>query len=765
MKNSNNKYKYVGKSVVRIDARDKVTGRTDFIKDLNFPRMLYAKMVLSPNPHAKITGIATSKAKRMSGVKTVLTGKDVLGKNQVGLILQDQPLFAAEKVRYVGDCVALIVAESEETADRAASKVELDLKPIKALYSARESFSSKRLRIHPGGNIVSHLKLRKGSHASPLKDADVIVEAELKTPHQEHAYLETLGTVAVSHKDGSITIYGSIQCPYYVQRSISETLGISYNKVKIIQSATGGAFGGKEDVPGEICSRAALAAVITGRPVRMILERAEDAIYSSKRHPFEMTYKIGAKKNGKLVGVIAEQYAAAGAYATLSPVVMFRAVVHAAGPYDIPNVKVDTYSCYTNHPPSGAFRGFGGPQSAFGIERIMDILADELGMDPMELRERNLLKKGKRTATNQLIKESIGLSETVAVVKKSKVWKSRNSTKIKDDRYAIGVGVACMHYGNTLGAMGWYLDGAGAYVQVHRDGSVSVAVGITELGQGSGTTLMQMTAEAFGLKTDRIKILEVDTSYVPDSGPTVASRSTTMSGNAILDAARQLKPDLIKAAAGVFGAAPSKVEIKNDRAYMKDDSKKSISFEAVAEYAFRHNTKLAAAGWWVAPHSKWDIKTGMGNTYFAYSYASHLVKVRVDKLTGKVKVLEVIAAHDVGRAINPEGVRAQAEGGIVQGIGYALTEDLKYQDGKLLNPYFSNYILPYPLETPKISTHIIEELGPDGPFGAKSMGEPPIIPIGAAIVSAVSNALGVQFAEMPLTPEVILQGTGELSIG
>jgi len=255
-----------------------------------------------------------------------------------------------------------------------------------------------------------------------------------------------------------------------------------------------------------------------------------------------------------------------------------------------------------------------------------------------------------------------------------------------------------MHYGNTLGAMGWYLDGAGAYVQVHRDGSISVSVGITELGQGSGTTLMQMTAEAFGVKTDRIKILEVDTSYVPDSGPTVASRSTTMSGNAILDAARQLKPDLIKAAAKVLQVAPSKVEITNDRAYTKNDSKKSVSFEALAEYAFRHNTKLAAAGWWVAPHSKWDVKTGMGNTYFAYSYASHLVKVRVDKLTGMVKVLEVIAAHDVGKAINPEGVRAQAEGGIVQGIGYALTEDLLYEEGKLLNPYF------FPLNSTELST-------------------------------------------------------------
>ena len=763
MKNS--KYKYVGKSVVRIDARDKVTGKTDFIKDLNFPRLLYAKMVLSPDPHANIIGIDTSKAKQMSGVKTVLTGKDVLGNNQVGLIIQDQPLFATEKVRYAGDCVALVVAESEEMANMAAAEVELDLKPLKALYSARESYSSKRLMIHPNGNIVSHLKLRKGNHNSPLKDAKVIVEAELKTPHQEHAYLETLGTVAVPHKDGSITIYGSIQCPYYVQRSISETLGINYNKVKIIQSATGGAFGGKEDVPGEICSRAALAAVVTGRPVRMILERTEDAIYSSKRHPFEMSYKIGAKKNGQLVGVIAEQYAAAGAYATLSPVVMFRAVVHAAGPYVIPNIKVDTYSCYTNHPPSGAFRGFGGPQSAFGIERIMDILADELGMDPMELRERNLLKKGKRTATNQLLKESIGLSETVNKIKKSNLWKSRKSAKSNDDRYAIGVGVACMHYGNTLGAMGWYLDGAGAYVQVHRDGSISVSVGITELGQGSGTTLMQMTAEAFGVKTDRIKILEVDTSYVPDSGPTVASRSTTMSGNAILDAARQLKPDLIKAAARVLGVAPSKVEITNDRAYTINDSKKSVSFEALAEYAFRHNTKLAAAGWWVAPHSEWDIKTGMGNTYFAYSYASHLVKVRVDTITGMVKVLEVIAAHDVGKAINPEGVRAQAEGGIVQGIGYALSEDLIFEEGRLMNPYFSNYILPYPLETPKITTHIIEKLGPDGPFGAKSMGEPPIIPIGAAIVSAVSNALSVQFVEMPLTPEVIIRGRGELSNG
>lgn len=758
------KYKYIGHSVPRIDALSKVTGRTDFIKDIRFPDLLHAKMVLSPQPHAYLQNLDVSKAKRSSGVVSLLTAKDVPHENQVGLIIKDQPLFADEKVRYAGDVLAIIAAETEEEAKSAESEIQIDLKPIKGIYSAEKSFNSKRNLIHPGGNVVSHLKIRRGNHKNPLKSADVTVGAFLKTPHQEHAYLETLGTVVVPHKDGSVTIYGSIQCPYYVQRSVSEVLGIKYNKVQIIQSATGGAFGGKEDVPSEICSRVALVAVITGRPVRLIMSRAEDAIYSSKRHPFEMHYKIGAKKNGKLVGVIAEQYAAAGAYATLSPVVMFRAVVHAAGPYVIPNVRVDTYACYTNHPPSGAFRGFGAPQSAFGIERTMDILAEELGMDPIELRERNMLRDGKRTVTNQLLSHSVGLPETLKIVRNSSLVKSKKLRK-QNSRYVEGVGTACIHYGNTLGAMGWYLDGAGAHVQVHRDGSISVAVGITELGQGSGTTLVQMAADAFGVNTERIRVLEVDTSYVPDSGPTVASRSTIMSGNAIINAAEQLKPYLSKAAGRLLKIAPSKVKFENDRAYDASGRGKSVRFDAVAENAFLNNEKLAAAGWWVAPYSQWDIKTGIGSTYFAYSFAAHAVKVRVDTLTGKTEVLEVVAAHDVGRAINPEGVRAQAEGGIVQGIGYALYEDLQFKDGILMNPYFSNYILPYPEETPKITTHIVEEIGPDGPYGAKSMGEPPIIPIGAAVVSAVSNALGFQFLEMPLTPERILKGIGVLKNG
>ncbi|TFB12168.1 xanthine dehydrogenase [Candidatus Marinimicrobia bacterium MT.SAG.3] len=758
------KYKYVGNSIPRIDARSKVTGRTDFIKDMQFPNLLHAKMVLSPHPHAHIQNLDVSKVKRSSGVVCVLTGSDVPHENQVGLIIKDQPLFADKKVRYAGDAVAIIAAETEEEAKSAESKIQIDLKPIRTLYSAEKSFNSKRTLIHPGGNVLSHLKIRRGNHANPLKSAAVTVEASLKTPHQEHAYLETLGTVVVPHKDGSVTVYGSIQCPYYVQRSVSEVLGIKFNKVKIVQAATGGAFGGKEDVPSEICSRVALVAVVTGRPVRLIMSRAEDAIYSSKRHPFEMRYKIGAKKNGKLVGVIAEQYAAAGAYATLSPVVMFRAVIHAAGPYVIQNVKVDTYACYTNHPPSGAFRGFGAPQSAFGIERTMDLLADELGMDPIELRERNILRAGDRTVTNQLLSQSVGLPETLKLVKESSLIKNKKRKK-QTGRYVEGVGTACMHYGNTLGAMGWYLDAAGAHVQVHRDGSISVAVGITELGQGSGTTLVQMAADAFGVKTERIRVLEVDTSYVPDSGPTVASRSTIMSGNAILNAAEQLRPSLSKAAGRLLKIAPSKVIFKNDRAYNASGKGKSLTFEAVAENAFINNEKLAAAGWWVAPYSQWDIKTGMGSTYFAYSFATHAVKVRVDTLTGKTKVLEVVAAHDVGKAINPEGVRAQSEGGIVQGIGYALYEDLQFKDGKLMNPYFSTYILPYPEETPKITTLIVEEIGPDGPYGAKSMGEPPIIPIGAAVVSAVSNALGVQFREMPLTPERILRGIGVLKNG
>ena len=763
-KKENIKYKYIGISVPRIDALSKVTGRTDFIKDIQFPDLLHAKMVLSPHPHAYLQNLDVSKAERSSGVVSLLTAKDVPHENQVGLIIKDQPVFADEKVRYAGDVIAIIAAETEEAAKSAESEIRIELKPIKGIYSAEKSFNSKRNFIHPGGNVVSHLKIRRGNHKNPLKGADITVSAFLKTPHQEHAYLETLGTVVVPHKDGSVTIYGSIQCPYYVQRSVSEVLGIKYNKVKIVQSATGGAFGGKEDVPSEICSRVALVAVITGRPVRLIMSRAEDAIYSSKRHPFEMHYKIGAKKNGKLVGVIAEQYAAAGAYATLSPVVMFRAVVHAAGPYVIPNVRVDTYACYTNHPPSGAFRGFGAPQSAFGIERTMDLLADELGMDPIELRERNMLRDGKRTVTNQLLSQSVGLPETLKIVKESSLVKSKKLKK-QNSRYVEGVGTACIHYGNTLGAMGWYLDAAGAHVQVHRDGSISVAVGITELGQGSGTTLVQMAADAFGVNTERIRVLEVDTSYVPDSGPTVASRSTIMSGNAIINAAEQLKPYLSRAAGRLLKIAPSKVKFKNDRVSDASGRGKSVGFDAVAENAFLNNEKLAAAGWWVAPYSKWDIKTGMGNTYFAYSFAAHAVKVRVDTLTGKTEVLEVVAAHDVGRAINPEGVRAQAEGGIVQGIGYALYEDLQFKDGILMNPYFSNYILPYPEETPKIRTHIVEEIGPDGPYGAKSMGEPPIIPIGAAVVSAISNALGVQFLEMPLTPERILRGIGVLKNG
>lgn len=761
---SKNKYRYVGKSIVRVDAWAKVTGKADFLKDIKFARLLHAKMVLSPLPHARLSNLNTAKAKRCEGVVSVAAAEDVPHENQIGLIIKDQPLFAFEKVRYAGDAIAIIAAESEEEAEYAASKVTFDLEPITPIYSAEKSYHAKRPLIHPGGNIASHLKIRKGDHKAPLKEADVLVEANLKTPHQEHAYLETLSTVVVPHKDGSLTIYGSIQCPYYVQRTVSEALGIPYNKIKIIQAVTGGAFGGKEDVPSELCSRVALLAIATGRPVRLILERAEDAIYSSKRHPFEMKYKIGAKKNGKLVGLIAEQYAAAGAYATLSPVVMFRAVVHAAGPYVIPNVRVDTYACYTNHPPSGAFRGFGAPQSAFGIERIMDLLADELGMDRLELREKNILRKGNRTATNQLLSQSVGLPETLKKAKESTVWR-RKTRKKTNSRYSEGVGIACMHYGNTLGAMGWYLDGAGAHVQVHRDGSISVAVGITELGQGSTTTLVQMAAEAFGVDKERIRVLEVDTSYVPDSGPTVASRSSIMSGNAILNASEQLKPELSRAAARLLGVSPSKIFFKNDRAYSGTGKKKSVGFDAVAENAFLNNEKLAAAGWWVAPYSQWDIKTGMGNTYFAYSFATHVVKVRVDRLTGKVAVLEVLAVHDVGRAINPEGVRAQAEGGIVQGVGYALTEDLQYKDGKLLNPYFSNYILPYPEETPQMTTLIVEDIGPDGPYGAKSMGEPPIIPIGAAIISAVSDAVGVQLTEMPMTPEKLLRSMGALSDG
>lgn len=748
---------YIGKSLPRVDAPGKVTGMTRFITDMHVDRMVYAYPVVSPIAFGRLNGVDIAAAKKQSGFLGAWFASDIPGDNQVGVIIQDQPLLAKDTLRYIGDAIGIVAAETESAAIQAARSIVIDCTPFDAILSIDASKNDTTRTIH-ATNIACRHQVARGDINSGFLNAEVIIEADMTTPYQEHFYLEPQGCIVIPEADG-ILIYGSIQCVFYVQKAVAKVLGLPFSKVRVIQTPTGGAFGGKEDVPSEVCARAAVAAHYLRRPVKLIYQRRDDVQWTSKRHPFQMHYKVGATKAGKLVAAQITLEENAGAYATLSSVVSYRATAQAMGPYSIPNIEVHSTAYYTNLPPAGAFRGFGSPQATFGHERVMDLLAEKLGMDPIELRKLNILQSGSETQTGQKLVESVGALETIVKAESASNWKERKSHPVEtnESRYRYGMGVAVCHYGNCLGAAGWSLDGAGVKIQLGRDGSVSVAFGLVDMGQGAITAVTQMTAEALGIDPNRITVLPTETHQVPDSGPSVASRNVVMTGNAIRNAVENIMPVLRQSAARALDTIPENIGFNND--FVLDiTSGNKLTFSDLCDYLYVTNSPMETNGWWHVPTLKYDASSGTGEAYFTYSYATHIAKVKVDTITGKVWVEKSWAAHDVGKVINPAGLAGQVQGGVAQGMGWALYENLAVNGmGEITTRNLSTYLLPTARDSIDIETFWIEANEPLGPWGAKGIGEPAIIPTGAAIANAVSCAIGKPLNFMPLTPERVLE--------
>ncbi|MFC1593487.1 xanthine dehydrogenase family protein molybdopterin-binding subunit [Candidatus Neomarinimicrobiota bacterium] len=751
----------IGKSYTRPDGPDKTTGKTKFITDIKVENLVYGHPIYSQIPFGKIKSIDITEAKKVRGFCCLFFADDIPGENQIGVILKDQPLFAEKIVRFIGDSIGIAIGESESAAKLIAEKVKIKYEEYEPYFSINKSKSATNNFIHDNNIACEHQSL-KGNVNNGFTESKHIIEADFKTPAQEHYYLEPQGCIAIPRSDG-IEIHGSLQCPYYIQKSVAIVLGINIDKVIVIQSPTGGAFGGKEDIPSELAARAAVAAKRLNRPVKMIYNRHDDVQLTSKRHPFQMHYKVGVAEDGELLTAEINLEESAGAFATLSSVVSYRSTIQAMGPYVIPNIRVKSTSYYTNLPPNGAFRGFGSPQATFGHERMMDIIASKIGIDPIELRLKNVLRPGDATSTNHKLTASVGIKETIEKSAEAARWYHRRNGRKNNDRYLYGVGIGASHYGNCLGAAGWHMDGAGANIQLNRDGTVSVAYGLIDMGQGAITVVTQMTAETLGIDPNRITVLPTDTRNVPDSGPSVASRNVVMTGNAIRNAAGKLLPVLHSAGADILNCVRDSIKIENDNVSnnMNDNI---INFGDLIEFIYNNNPSLQLSnyliqkdGWWHTPKLDYNADIGQGEAYFTYSYATHIAKVRVDKLTGLVKVKKVWAVHDVGKAINPAGVEAQVEGGIAQGIGYALTENFKVHRGKVLTDNLSTYLLPTALDISEVETIIVEDPEPLGPWGAKGIGEPAIIPTAAAIANAVSNAIGKPINEIPISPEKVLE--------
>jgi len=751
----------VGYSVLRKDAIDKVTGATKYIDDLTRKDMLHAATVRAPKPHIKIIGIDAKAALALPGVIAVYTAKDIPGKNIVYMVFMDYPVLADKVAKFPGQPVALVVARTRAIAKKAADLVKINYKELPAVYDAREAMKKNAPKIYGKDNIFKSFVVRKGDAKKAMKKAAVTIERTYSTNYQVHGYLETQGVMAEPGDNGGVTIYASTQCPFYNLDALTKATGLQQNKLRVVQTATGGGFGGKEDVPSILACHAAICTMLTGRPVKLIYDRKEDFQSMSKRHPSYTRIKYGADKKGKIIACEAEYILDGGAYATLTPIVLWRGVVHVAGPYDIPNVYVDGHGVATNRCPCGAMRGFGQPQVNFANETLIEELAEKLGLSPVAIREKNMLRLGSTTMTGHKLKASVGMDETLRrVIAKSGGKKVFAGPAKKRGAKSSAWGLATSYYGVSLGAYGNHLERASAHIQILKDGSVSIGVGNTEMGQGSLTVLSQIAAETLGARYDQVSLLDVDTTRVQDAGPTVASRTTVISGNAIMDGCRKLRAIIDPVARRLLGASTkAKLVPGNGCLMLASNSRKKASFKDVIAACYAERLPMVRQGFYRVEGTTFDEKTGLGACYFTYTFSATSAKVEVDTKTGEVTVLKLVSGHDIGKAVNVQQCEGQIQGGTIQGLGYALTENLVAPEGIQKNPGFTDYIMPTAMDVPLAIEPIIVEAAYDGgPYGAKGLGEPPMLNVAPAIANAIYHATGKRCYDLPMLPERVVAG-------
>lgn len=712
----------------------------------------------STRPHAKILSINAEPALRTKGVIRFIGNGDVPGVNNIGCVIRDKPLFCGDVVRCNADPIGAILAENREAAEEGARLVDVEYADLQAVFSPEEAMQPDAVKIHPQGNVCKHLNIRKGDAERGFRDSDVIVENEFRTQMQEHAPLEPEAAFAMPpNHEGIITVVGPWQCTFDVQDAVALVLGLPADKVRVLQAQTGGAFGCRSnEISNELAALTALASSISKKPVAILMSREESTIAHSKRHPFYMKYKTGVKRDGTLVAEEIEIVSDTGAYASLGPNVLMRAIVHCTGPYVIPNVKADAYCVYTNNPYAGSFRGFGCPQVHFAAESQMNCLAESLSMDPVLLRKKNLLRPGTPTSTEQVLGKSVGLEECL-----TKVADGLGSIVLPEleDGYKRGIGIAIGYHGNSLGPEGG--DRCGALITIAVDGHVEYMTGLAEFGTGARFGHAQIIAETLGITMDRLDVKLADSLVAPYSGPTVASRSTVMGGNAALLVSRRLRETLSKAAAEILECSAEEIEFANNLVYCSKNSSKSIHFDRLASICYEKGISLSHSEIFHAARTEWNEETGLGVPYLDYTFGAAGAVVDVNLETGYPRVVRIVGAYDCGKAVNPLSVTCQVEGATVQGLGYATMEEICTREGKIANPNLADYFTCTAVDSPEIETILVEGYPSSfGPFGAKCMAEPPIDVIAPAVVQAIFNATGVRIRDLPATAEKVLLGPG-----
>ncbi|HEY5982637.1 MAG TPA: molybdopterin cofactor-binding domain-containing protein [Anaerolineales bacterium] len=758
----------VGRVHMRPDAVSKVTGSAIYTDDLIFPNMLHAKVHRAMVPHAFLKGLDVSAAAAVPGVIAVLTAGDIPGEHNHGLVVYDWPVMVGvgERIRYVGDALALVAAETQDIAERAASLITSEFDPQPIITDPVQAREVNVPQLHEQGNLLKHIKVRKGSIEHSFQEADVVLEHTFHTPIMEHAFLEPECSIAVPGQDGRMAIYVASQIPYQDRTQIARVLGWPEDRIRIVGQLMGGGFGGKEDIAGQI--HAALLANATGRPVKLLFDRHESLLVHPKRHATQIRVKMGATRDGRLQAVETELYGDTGAYASLGDKVMTRATTHSAGPYEIPHVRADCYAMYTNNPPAGAFRGFGVTQSAFAIESMMDMLAATLKLDPVEIRRINALKVGSVTNTGQVLRESVGLMECLDKVRIEMERQASEACQLQpseifkphttgEDAHLVHAWGLAAGYKNT-GLGGGAPDKAGAEVELYEDGLLEVRSSSAELGQGLVTVMQMAVAEELGVSPTQVAVLVMDTDLTPDGGPTTASRQTFVTGNATRLAALALKQAISTTLAERFDVPPAAIRFADGVVHANG---RTLSWADVAGVMKRAGRRPRALYEYEAPPTQ-PLGEG-GDMHFVFSFAAQAAEVEVNTNTGEVRVLKVIAANDVGTAFNPLGLQGQVEGGVMMGIGSCLTEEYIVEDGRVITDHLARYRMPGIQLTPEITSIVVEHAASQGPYGAKGVGEICTIPTPAAITNAIFNAVGVRIDRLPVDQELIARALRERS--
>ena len=734
----------VGKSIKRLDALGKVTGQTIYPGDRTYSDELWLKALFARRPHARVVSIETEQAKALPGVIDVLTAKDV-PVNQYGLQVPDQPVLCGpgsnkkggDIVRFVGDQVALVIAENESIAARALDLIQVTYEDLPIVYDPEWAMSGKAPQLHPNvlNNIADYKRIRKGNPEAAWDRCEVIIEGVYHTPFQEHAYLQPEAGTAYIDDEGRITVHVAGQWTWEDQQQIAHALDLPPDKIRVVYDAIGGAFGGREDMSVQIILALAVLRLYeryeNRRPIKIIWSREESMIGHCKRHPMTIKAKWGAKSDGTLVVADIEIISDGGAYMYTSNKVLGNALLTCTGPYEFPHAKIDAYAVYTNNVVSGAFRGFGGPQGHFAAEMQMSKLAEKLGKDPVELRLKNILTDDKPITVGTLIPGGVNMEKVIRDVAWKSNWTYRGQRGENDadypehlPRFVTGRGFAAGF--KNIGFSSGYPENSWAEVEIRGGAEIEqaiVRIAGADVGQGHHTAMAQIAAETLEISMDKITLEVSDTAFTDSSGSASASRLTFMAGNAVREAAE------------------------------------------FARHKWRAEERPAVAeATWLAPKTTpFDPNTGYSVPNFAYGYVAQMAEVTVDTETGTITVNRVVCANDVGKAINPEQVVGQMEGAIVQAHGYTILEDFRVDKGQVLTPHFSTYLIPGVYDIPqRVDSIIVEEPHPDGPFGARGMGEMPYLPYAPVIAAAVFDAIGIWFDEFPLTPERVLRGLGKV---